>query len=442
VPEGVPETRLPTEVELVYEVMPCNALRTAQEPTDHPHPCTYFRKWGTYHSYDYVVEGPPPTRGIEQPTKYVGRAPVLPEILSGCRKAPIMALGINPNLPGWWAHKRRWLAPLFDDYKQYAHYFRYRATAKLELTEADYERFGGGDHDTPFSDFVLQVPPDANGDRIVSAQLQPQTMYETYQSLLDALAQEMGWPAGKLVVGEDLTYGNMVATPSAKWTTVPDPRDPKLPPMTEDERNGIVGECFRKRKYFLRQLFQSLPNVLLIFSQSTANAFVAELAERFTSGDPKPGEPLHELMEREVRLEYGELPDGTSLEARVIFSPHITGNPAEFAAAKKHVVGQLVEEARANRLHFNAATGHLARPVGSCVFCPMLEIGPCDYVAELRPLSDQPRLTAESAVAALHEERRTQQALIGRLGDGAAPPIAEAWAATDEAGELAPDELD
>src|SRR5205085_11940344 len=136
------ETRLPTEVELVYEVMPCNALRTAQEPTGHPHPCTYFRKWGTYHSYDYVVEGPPPTRGIEQPTKYVGRAPALPEILSGCRKAPIMALGINPNLPGWWAHKRRWLAPLFDDYKQYAHYFRYRATAKLELTEADYERFG------------------------------------------------------------------------------------------------------------------------------------------------------------------------------------------------------------------------------------------------------------------------------------------------------------
>jgi hypothetical protein len=32
------DSRLPTEVELVFEVMPCNALRTAQEPgTDEPH---------------------------------------------------------------------------------------------------------------------------------------------------------------------------------------------------------------------------------------------------------------------------------------------------------------------------------------------------------------------------------------------------------------------
>jgi len=436
------ETRLPTEVELVYEVMPCNAMRTAQEPGSEPHPCSYFRKWGTYHSYDYAMEGPPPQPGIEQPTVYVGRAPVLPEILSGCRKAPIMALGINPNLPGWWSAKRRWLAPLFDDYKQYAHYFRYRATAKLELSEDDYARFGGGDHDTPFSDFVLDVPKDENGKRVVSARLQPQKMYETYQGLLDALAERMDWPQDRLKVGEDLTYGNMVATPSAKWTTVPAPNDPTLPPMTNAERDGIVRECFRKRKYFLRQLFQSLPSVLLIFSQSTANAFIAELGERFTLGDPQPREPLRELMSREVRLKYGDLPDGNELDARVIFSPHITGNPAEFATARDLVVGQLVEEAQAGRLRFNTSTGHLARPKGACVFCPMLEIGPCDYVDELEPLSDQPRLTADSPVGALKEERRTQLTLIGTLGDGAAPAIEEAWSAADDLDEPSFDELE
>jgi hypothetical protein len=51
------DSRLPTEVELVFEVMPCNALRTAQEPGRAPHPCSYFRRWGSYHSYDYAVTG-------------------------------------------------------------------------------------------------------------------------------------------------------------------------------------------------------------------------------------------------------------------------------------------------------------------------------------------------------------------------------------------------
>ena len=94
------ETRLPVEVELAYEVMPCQAVRIAQEPGKQPHPCSYFRKWGTYHSYDYTEDVPPPGPGIVHKTRYVGRAPLVPELLSGCRKAPMMALGINPNLPG------------------------------------------------------------------------------------------------------------------------------------------------------------------------------------------------------------------------------------------------------------------------------------------------------------------------------------------------------
>ena len=49
------------------------------------------------------------------------------------------------------------------------------------------------------------------------------------------------------------------------------------------------------------------------------------------------------------------------------------------------------------------------RPVGACVFCPMLEIDPCDYEAELRPLSAQPQLTADSPVAALNAEKHTRR---------------------------------
>jgi hypothetical protein len=435
----MPDTRLPTEVELAYEVMSCNAMRTIQEPIGKPHPCTYFRKWGTYHSYDYTAEGPPPEPGIVHETRYVGRAPLLPELLSGCRKAPVMAVGINPNLPGWWSHRRRSVAPLFDDYKQYAHYFRYRATAKLQLSEADYEAYGGGAEDTPFSETELDVPADASGNRPIRVELQPQPMYEGYQSLLDAFATEMAWPDAHLTVGEDLSYGNMVATPSARWTTVPAPNDPTLPPMTDEERDGIVTECFRERRYFLRQLFQSLPKVLLVFSQSTANAFIAELGERFTVGAPEPREPLERLMSREIRLRFGDLPDGQEIDARVIFAPHITGNPQDFEAARTHVVGQLVEEARAGGIAYNPRTGHLTRPAGACVFCPMLEIGPCDYVDELQPLSPAPQLTADSPLAMLQEEKELQSELLRGVVE-AAPPVGSAWADSDETGEPAPEE--
>lgn len=433
-------TRLPTEVELAYEVMSCNAMRAAQEPLGKPHPCTYFRRWGTYHSYDYTIEGAPKERGIVHQARYMGRAPLVPELLSGCRKAPILAVGINPNLPGWWPKTRRSLNPLFDDYRQYAHYFRYRAIAKLELSQVDYTAYGGGDQDTPFSDFELDVPANEAGDRVVSLQLQPQKMYEGYQDLLDRLAEKMGWPANTLTVGEDLAYGNMVATPSAKWTTAPDRNDPTLPPMSVDERNGIVSECFRERRYFLRQFFQSLPAVVLIFSQNTANAFNQELQSRFTIGAPERGEAVEQLMERHIRLRFGDLPDGRELDTRVIYAPHITGDPRHFAAARDKVVAQLVEEADAGRLTVRRDTGHLARPAGACVFCPMLEIGPCDYEAELQPLSDEPTLTADSPISSLIAEKRLNAELLAGVVEHA-PPVAEAWQGTDETDEQAAEEI-
>lgn len=375
-------SQLPTEVELVYEVMPCNALRTSQEPLGQPHPCTYFRKWGTYHSFDYKADGPPPTPGISQPIIYSGRAAVLPEVLSGCRKAPILAVGINPNLPGWFAAKRGALNPLFDDYKQYAHYFRYRAVDKLIIPSAEYAVLGGGPHDTPFSTFTLHV---ATGTDL-PAQLDPQTMYRGYQSLLTEMATQMDWPVHQLKLGEDLAYMNMVACPSAKWRTQPDPSDSSMPIMTVTERNGIVNECFYERKYFRRQLRQALPAVVMVFSQNTANAFIAEFQEHFVEGSPQPGEPVANLLRRTVRLRYGNLPDGTALTARVIFSPHISGDPHNFEAHRAKVVAQLVKEAQSGGIQFNSATGHLRRPRGSCVFCPMLDIGRCEYEAELVPL--------------------------------------------------------
>ena len=421
-------SRLPIEVELVFEVMPCNALRTAQDAGP-PHPCTYFRSSGRYHSYDYQLEGPPPSPKIEQPIDYLGRATLVPEILTGCRKAPVLAVGINPNLPGWWPARHRWLNPVFDDYRQYAHYFRYRAKDKIELTPEDDRAYGRLGTSDPFSPVELNVPVDATGQREIHGRLQSQSMYLAYQGLLDDLSKRMGWPESTLEVGEDLAYGNMVACPSARWTTVADPKDPALPPMTVAGRDGIVTECFHKRRYFLRQLFQSLPPVIIILSQATANAFNAELESRFIAGAPKADEPLEQLGAREVRLLYGDLPDGSSLEARVIYSPHATGDARHFAAARARVVDQLVDEARRGNLIRNPATGHLGRGRGACVFCPMLEIGPCDYAAELVPMTPVAQLTADSPVQELQAEKGAQEALLSRVS---LPVVGSAWGSSDE----------
>jgi hypothetical protein len=56
---------------------------------------------------------------------------------------------------------------------------------------------------------------------------------------------------------------------------------------------------------------------------------------------------------------------------------------------------------------------------------------PCDYVDDLRPLSPPARLTADSPVTLLQDEKRVQAALLAKAVE-AAPPVERAWAGTDE----------
>jgi len=406
------DSYIPTEVELAFEIMPCQAMRVAEQPGQTPHPCSYFRKWGTYHSYGYDTDQPPAEPSIVQPSQYLGRGPLSPEMLSGCRKAPIMALGINPNLPGWWPATINSINPLFDTVTQFASYFRYRETAKLDIPLEKYREYLAGRTDGPFTNVELDVPVGADGLRTIPVELQPVQMYLNYQSLLTDVARAMGWAGHKLTIGEDVSYGNMVACPSAKWINRPDPTDPKMPPMTSAEQSGIVAECFHHRRYFLRQLFQSLPRVLMIFSQSTTDAFLGEMQGLFSAGNPKPGDKIDDLLNREVRLKFGDDDRANPIEARVIFAPHITGDPKQFAKARAKVLAQLVEEAKNGNLQYNSDTGHLRRPEGACVFCTFMQIGDCDYEAELVPLHAPPRLTAESPAAHFRTEKRGQAEML------------------------------
>jgi cytosine/adenosine deaminase-related metal-dependent hydrolase len=304
---SAPEPRkLPTEVELVLEVMPCQAMRRSYDSSAQQHPCAHFAEWGFYHSFDYAAAGPPSAPGVEQPSVYRGKRPLLPEVLSGCRKAPIVCVGINPNLPGWWSTNRSAVNPYFEDFLQYAHYFRYRSTAKLRIPPARYNAARKGAPDDP----TIARPLVQDGDEI-ALERDAVTMYVAYQSLLDGLANAEGWTGHSLQVGEDLSYANMVACPSARRTERPNPDDPTMPVMGVERARGIVQVCFYERKYFLRQLFQSLPAVLLVFSATTARHFIMAMRKHFRPlGAPGDNEGIDQLLGREIRLIYGRLPDG------------------------------------------------------------------------------------------------------------------------------------
>jgi cytosine/adenosine deaminase-related metal-dependent hydrolase len=373
---------LPVEVELALQVMPCQAMRRSYTPGRDPHACSHFAEWGVFHSFDYKEDGPPAQPGISQPSTYAGKRPVTPEILSGCRKAPILAVGINPNLPGWSTTTRNAIHPYFEDYLQYAHYFRWRATDKLRIPRDTYNELRPEPpaEDGPFD----RAPLMAEGDT-VQVEHSSVTMYRGYQSLLDGLAERMGWQNHRLAVGEDLAYANMVACGSARWTT----RPVQGMPFMGERAAAIVKECFHDRKYFLRQMLQSLPAVVMVFSQTTADAFIGAMQGRFSKGDPKVGERLADLIGREIRLRFGRTADGQELDARVVFSPHASANPQDFAAQREVLIGHLVAEVQTGTLSLNPATGRLARTKGGCQFCTnaLYSIGACDYKAELRPLS-------------------------------------------------------
>jgi len=432
-------SHLPTEVELALEVMPCQAMRRSYDSSEKPHPCAYFAEWGFYHSFDYKDSGPPPEPGIKQPSAYRGKRQLVPEILSGCRKSPIMCVGINPNLPGWTENSRNAVHPYFEDYLQYAHYFRYRATAKLRIPRAEYRAALGGREDPPTSARGL-----IEDKATLPVEEDPVTMYRAYQSLLDGLATKHGWNGHKLAVGEDLSYANMVACGSARWVVRPNPDNPDMPVMGAERAQGIVHECFVKRRYFLRQLTQSLPNVLIVFSATTAAPFISAMQGRFRpQGAPQPGENLDNLLQREIRLEYGRLNDGTLLDARVIFLPHASARPQEFEQAKAAAIAHIGEEVAAGRLLYRPETGHLARPRGGCFFCTnsLYRIGPCDYESELTPLTPgavRPLAAGMSGPAGLDPlaEKAAQSRLLDAFVEAPAAPAGQA-AALEEP-EIAP----
>ncbi|WP_188151900.1 hypothetical protein [Teredinibacter waterburyi] len=119
------------EVELIAKVKSC---------TD----CSWFwgavPPYGPYPSFDWVEKYPKAIKDGPSAAVEGSNAPVLwtdvsqnpdkrvePAVLRGCRKAPIMTIGINPNMTAFFASAKSttWAYPHFSDPATYAYYYRH-----------------------------------------------------------------------------------------------------------------------------------------------------------------------------------------------------------------------------------------------------------------------------------------------------------------------------
>ncbi len=119
------------EVDLVDEVKSCRM-------------CQWFwggdPPYGPYPSFDWLAPYPQafrqqhPQSAARQeprflmPVKAPGYHLVDPAVMHGCRKAPIMTIGINPNMTSFYAGPTgsSWCYPHFGELSQYAYYYRYQ----------------------------------------------------------------------------------------------------------------------------------------------------------------------------------------------------------------------------------------------------------------------------------------------------------------------------
>lgn len=123
----------PLEVALVYTVRSCRACQFFWPPEN-------AQPYGPFPTYDFTSNTPEekklPSPWVTGKTSEPGFPK--PEIMDGCRKAPIMTIGINPNLTAFSPGQKgaSWCYPDFtssentDEWIKYAYYYRYRTVCQ------------------------------------------------------------------------------------------------------------------------------------------------------------------------------------------------------------------------------------------------------------------------------------------------------------------------
>jgi hypothetical protein len=345
----------PIEVKLAYQVRSCGT-------------CSFFwpdekkgQSYGPYTTYDFIGNAPyaaPFETGAIASRWIVGttRPPAFPEpeIMDGCRKAPIMTIGINPNLTAFAPGQTgaAWCYPSFssdndtDAWTKYAWYYRYRSIFQERLDLDFVRRFILPDgrifaarpghittalrpDDGPA--WTIQVRYDGDpADTVIQLPGTPADF--PYVTLFDTFPPNNVFKAGDVIAGklavpggirveiqqQPQTYYVQFAPVLQGFQTTlqnsghPNARlrigedvcqldmiacasphwNPGFLGGTPAAVNLIVDNCVSKNAWVVKQLVQTQPAVLYIVSGSSWNMFRGSLGAYAHRTPPLPSNPV------------------------------------------------------------------------------------------------------------------------------------------------------
>lgn len=375
------ENQYPDEVALVKDVRECRECKWfwGGIPPYGPYPAFDCRE-----TYPAAMKNPPEQTMNTRPIKWLdaisrGDQLVEPAVLRGCRKAPIMTVGINPNLTSFFASTKgaRWAYPSFQNEATYAYYYRHATVFQESVTDefvtehiepgseirAEHDGWllktrRGTDHRWLCLEVVYQEQGEKHdaliemvwkpseravivaeqswdtdgelgfkkGDVIAGTMKTPEEAevqidangtgyYQRLIPVVERMSKEIGEDTN-LLVGEDISMHDMVGCASPGWSDKYDiPQD------------IIAGNCVEKKDYVLRQIVQSQPAVIMIVSTSSLVMFAQGLEKSggeldFDYKDRDVYDIMRETCRRKryLNLERG----GIVLKSRVIVTPHFS----------------------------------------------------------------------------------------------------------------------
>lgn len=331
--ESSPSEADPLEIKLVYDVRSCGS-------------CNFFwpddkskAGYGPYTAFDFDVNTPYEATPIKDKTVspwVLGRTrpPSFPngEISDGCRKAPIMTIGINPNLTAFALGQNgaAWAYPNFtsndntNEWAKYAWYYRYRSVYQEKLS-LDFVKKYVLDEDQiiamrdgkvvqalrsdSFSDWKLHVRYQGHSED-TEITVPGTSSNFPYMLLFDTMEPNNSFSAGDILVGKIAVpeglqveiqqeqqgyYMQFVPTLKQFENYLKDKGFEKAnleigedvsqldmvacasPHWTEgflgNEMKTIVNNCVSKNAWAIKQLVQTNPAILYIVSESSWNMF-------------------------------------------------------------------------------------------------------------------------------------------------------------------------
>ncbi|MEI7606117.1 MAG: hypothetical protein WCJ64_01910 [Rhodospirillaceae bacterium] len=364
----------PVEVRLAGEVKTCTRCSWFWQgtPPYGPYPgfdwnCDFPRE--VIHTERQPGEGewPQPKRWLEG--VLTGAKLVQPGVMHGCRMAPVMTMGINPNMTAWFASSggAGWLYPWFASDARYAYYYRHftlyqesltkeyvRANidpAKRLLAEADGEvikaergaahnymeltvRYQGRAADTvheiPFTpeerwvilcDLKAKVRKgellaghfDPPAGESVEVQECPQGYYLRMVPVLRRFEALAGLAEGTLTVGEDVAQHDMVGCASPGWQDKYD-----MPTAT------IARNCVQEKGWAVSQFVQSQPPVLIVVGSKALEMVRGAFASFMTL--ETDGRDIYQLLEETcLRRTFVTIDSGAvKFRSRLLIVPHFS----------------------------------------------------------------------------------------------------------------------